>query len=105
MAQAHAGDRAGGEQRAVSECTTKEIDLGGGIQNAEVRFIDGVPDGLYYEHPCVNGRLSPGYVGFDPPWRGEWKLISVEPLTISPSLLCRACGHHGFVRGGKWVPA
>lgn len=35
----------------------------------------------------------------------EWKVEKAEPLTLSPSLLCRACGDHGWVREGKWVPA
>lgn len=28
-----------------------------------------------------------------------------EHLTLSPSVVCRTCGHHGFVRAGRWVPA
>lgn len=34
-----------------------------------------------------------------------WRVEQDEPLTLSPSLLCRACGDHGFVRDGKWVRA
>jgi hypothetical protein len=34
-----------------------------------------------------------------------WTLESKEPLTVSPSLLCRSCGSHGFIRDGKWVQA
>ena len=34
-----------------------------------------------------------------------WKVESREPLTLSPSLLCRICGDHGWVRAGCWVPA
>lgn len=37
--------------------------------------------------------------------RAYWVMESEEPLTLSPSLLCTACGDHGFVRDGKWVPA
>ena len=33
-----------------------------------------------------------------------WTMESKEPLTLSPSFLCH-CGHHGFIRGGKWVGA
>lgn len=33
-----------------------------------------------------------------------WDLLSADPLTISPSLLC-SCGAHGFIREGKWAPA
>ena len=34
-----------------------------------------------------------------------WQVEAWEPLTISPSLLCMRCGDHGFIRGGRWVPA
>lgn len=34
-----------------------------------------------------------------------WKVECWEPLTLSPSLLCRGCGDHGFIRAGKWVRA
>lgn len=34
-----------------------------------------------------------------------WTVVSKDPLTISPSILCPACGTHGFIRAGKWVPA
>ena len=39
--------------------------------------------------------------------RAIWQVISWEPLTLSPSILCLAegCGDHGFIREGKWVPA
>ena len=35
----------------------------------------------------------------------SWELEAIEPVTLSPSLACRACGDHGFIRGGKWVKA
>ena len=89
----------------MSQTLVKPIDLGGGIQNAEVRFYadDGRPGGLYYEHPCKDGKLSPGWIPFEGPQ--AWQLLKLEPLTLSPSLLCRSCGHHGFVREGRWVSA
>lgn len=34
-----------------------------------------------------------------------YPLVGGEPLTLSPSLLCKTCGDHGFIRGGKWVAA
>lgn len=33
------------------------------------------------------------------------QIISVEPLTISPSILCVDCGLHGFIRDGRWISA
>lgn len=35
----------------------------------------------------------------------RWQVESWDPLTVSPSLLCRACGDHGLIVEGKWVPA
>lgn len=33
------------------------------------------------------------------------ELVSLDPLTISPSLGCPECGLHGFIRDGQWIPA
>lgn len=34
----------------------------------------------------------------------SWDVGSYDPLTLSPSLACRSCGHHGFIHGGQWWP-
>lgn len=43
------------------------------------------------------------------PWVGAstsaHTLVSREPLHLEPSLQWNCCGLHGFVRGGKWIPA
>lgn len=52
------------------------------------------------------------------PARPRWQVLSWEPLTLTPSLLCKArrfgpdgpipgteCGDHGFIRGGRWERA
>jgi len=39
------------------------------------------------------------------PDRALWQVESIDPLTLSPSLLCGQCGDHGFIRGGRWVRA
>jgi hypothetical protein len=36
--------------------------------------------------------------------RATWHVESLEPLTLSPSILC-SCGDHGFIRDGRWIPA
>lgn len=42
-------------------------------------------------------------------WRSStgpnWTLVSMQPFHIEPSVHCLACGDHGFIRDGKWVPA
>lgn len=57
------------------------------------------------------GKWCAGYVAFERPeaaWyvpsSPHWDVISEEPLTLSPSLLCTTCQHHGFIREGRWEP-
>jgi hypothetical protein len=71
--------------------------------------------GIILWHRATDGQACGGYVCFA---RGEddekrnrptWTVESLEPLTISPSVLCKGdygCGGtHGFIREGKWVSA
>ena len=81
------------------------VDIGHGVR-IEKRYLDGRLDGVAYWHPQPSGvGECSGYVSVKPAWADGWDLVQLEPLTLSPSLLCRACGHHGFIRDGKWVPA
>lgn len=60
---------------------------------------DGQPGG------CMSGAMldcAPEAVTAGQP---TWHVECWEPLTLSPSLLCRMCGDHGFIRGGRWVVA
>lgn len=79
-------------------------------QYADIPDCDRV--GAYVYHSTPDGKPCSGYVCFDTapePLRGDntqtWHVESSEPLTLSPSLLCRGCGDHGFVREGRWQPA
>lgn len=65
-------------------------------------------------HPPVEGKCDgDGFIAFEGrSWArsfeariATWTIESDEPFTLSPSILCRACGDHGFIRGGKWVRA
>ena len=87
-------------------------DYGHGVRGRLLVDDDGVVHGFEYEHPRPDGAagwrdgLCAGYAPckkFD--GRDVWTLVSAEPLHLEPSLLCGACGHHGFVRAGQWVPA
>lgn len=57
-----------------------------------------------------NGLWCVGYVPFNVqsdywvPRSPHWDVLSTDPLTLHPSLLCD-CGSHGFIREGKWVGA
>lgn len=56
---------------------------------------------------------SAGYIAFTgrptPEWWSPsapaWEVVSEDPLTLSPSLACGTCPHHGWIRDGIWVPA
>lgn len=85
---------------------------------------DGIPDAdpwgaiIYHRNPRT-GEPCHGGVMFDGPTQRQidpdrpcWQVESLDPLTISPSVLCRfpasdgqECGDHGFIRAGRWVPA
>lgn len=67
---------------------------------------DVLPDHLEWMHDCV--------ASFGTPFRNEtvlplgpngWQIVQAEPLTVTPSILCRMCGCHGFITNGEWVPA
>jgi hypothetical protein len=79
---------------------------------------EGIPDverwGLIVEHKKPDGSDCAGAITFDGevqqrvhPQAPKWVVESWDPLTVSPSLLCRAegCTDHGFIRDGRWVPA
>ncbi len=90
------------------------IDIGHGvfIQYVSWNGVDKV--GLIEDHKRRdNGdQCFGGSVMFDVPAvrdqlqeQSMWTVESWEPLTLSPSLLCTVCGHHGWIRDGRWVPA
>lgn len=87
------------------------IDLGHGVSMAWATKDD-ERVGLLESHSGPDGEECSGYVTFDLPKAREvepegpfWRVESWEPLTISPSVLCRQCGNHGFIRDGNWIPA
>ena len=75
--------------------------------------------GAIISHIAPDGSDCMSSINFDlPDTKGlfadeaKWQVISWEPLTVAPSLLCRAplerggeCGDHGFIREGKWALA
>ena len=75
-------------------------DIGHGVRIAK-HYVDGLFVGVAYVH----GDECEGYAVVKREGSLVWSVLQEEPLTLSPSLLCLACGHHGFIREGRWVPA
>lgn len=66
------------------------------------------PVGLMEDHGCGIAGWIP-FANADEPFnasRHGWTVEDWEPatFTLSPSLLCRHCGAHGYIRQGRWVP-
>lgn len=89
----------------MTECTQTEWrDIGHGV-SIQLRSVDGELNGVAYKHTCGEVRGAEDYVPVKPAWGNGWDVVQLDPLTLAPSLLCTSCGHHGFIRDGKWVPA
>lgn len=67
---------------------------------------DGALEGIVEVHTNAHGDECVGAVPFNMlrkpnfMYTGEWPNISV-----TPSILCKRCMNHGYIRDGKWVPA
>lgn len=72
-------------------------------------YYEGEWVGIHEWHKTSDGKWCVGWIPFTgTAWQAggdTWEVQSLDPLTISPSLLCRSCGSHGFIRQGVWVPA
>jgi hypothetical protein len=90
---------------------SRDIELGGGHylsrtvdRDGELAgFIDVHPDARDPRQECCGAVPLEGTAGATA--GHAWKLVSADPVTLAPSLLCPTCGNHGFVRDGQWVPA
>lgn len=91
------------------------VDLGSDVMIMfQTREASGdVRVGFIETHPTPEGIGCHGQVIFDIPEAAgitgpKWQLVSLDPLHIEPSVLCGrndgtgGCGHHGFVRNGRW---
>lgn len=84
------------------------FDIGHGVT---IWFVStkGVISGIGFEHRCAGARPSQSWIPFKGRPHGcdliGWTVETEDPLTLSPSILCPECGHHGFIRAGRWVPA
>lgn len=91
----------------------EQIDIGHGVQIRYTSWADHDKVGLIWNHLKPDGTACFGSgLLFDLPGvrqafpeRALWTVEQWEPLIISPSLLCRGCGLHGWIRSDLWVPA
>jgi hypothetical protein len=79
-------------------------------QYADLPDVD--PIGAIETHPAPNGSPCEASLTFDSdvarrvfPNYPYWTVHCLDPLTLSPSLLCHQCGSHGFIRDGLWIAA
>ena len=88
------------------------IDIGSDHHMAFFSWHEVAHAGVMVKHPSKGqnhipaGDLCMGSIGFDLPETkgmsgGKWQVQSMDPLTVSPSLLC-SCGNHGYIRNGRW---
>ena len=93
-----------------------ELDLGRRHRIIFAEYAGEPRVGGNVQHPPVDGKCSGnGWISFEGrAWARafagnadfqSWKVENDDPLTLSPSILCRACGDHGRIRSGKWEPA
>jgi hypothetical protein len=85
------------------------LDLGCGVSIVLVEY-EGAVVGLEETHLNQEGQPCRGWVALDSApeqlrAHSCWHVVSKNPLTLTPSIKCRACGNHGFIREGRWVPA
>lgn len=90
-----------------------EHDIGDGVGISWI--VDAATDvvlGLIERHDCAFGRAGgqvPVVSAFQPDadhWTVEaGDLGTVAGLTLTPSIRCAMCGHHGFIVDGRWQPA
>lgn len=98
----------------VNKSGRDELDIGDGHTMVFASYKGEPRVGANVIHAAADGSKCEGWIAFagrswansfGPGAIATWTVESDEPITLSPSILCRACGDHGFVRGGKWVRA
>lgn len=88
-----------------------DLDIGHGVRIVYTVVGSHRPGGLIEYHLTPEGRECGTSVLFDFdgvrnafPDRPVWTVQQLTPLTLTPSILCRRCGHHGRITSGRWRP-
>lgn len=95
----------------MDDVMASAVDLGHGVRVVFTAWNRHDKAGLLVEHPCGDDDNHISGIMFDLPGVAEafpdrplWELVTLDPLTVRPSLKCRACGHHGWITDGRWEP-
>jgi hypothetical protein len=96
------------QETVEARASVDQLNLGHGHFFAAVIGADEHLVGWLHTHPdarSTTGVLCQSFCAVRP-LNGSpvHQIVSVEPLTLLPSLLCRMCGAHGHVTNGKWEP-
>lgn len=98
----------------ASNDNTDRIDMGDDHVLVFAEYEGQSRVGCNIEHKKPDGTPCSGWLAFEgrtwaaafsPDSIATWKVLSEDPLTLSPSVLCRVCGDHGFVHNGRWKRA
>lgn len=102
------------EDGKVSYQRKVDIDLGDNHTLIFSDYKDEKKVGAAVWHLKPDGTECSGWISFaGRAWANEfkanpiktWEVVQEDPLTLTPSLLCRQCGDHGYIREGRWVRA
>lgn len=79
------------------------LDLGLGHRFTPAFGREGEHVGWMHHHTAPDGQPCVSFCAIVPGYGAEvHRVEQAEPLTLSPSLKCRACGSHGVVTKGRW---
>ncbi len=80
-------------------------DIGGDSSIRELRNKDGILLAIHWRHGTGHCAEADNNFVSTTNYMGDgWTIVSEDPLTLSPSLLCTICKTHGYIRNGRWDP-
>lgn len=77
---------------------SRVVDHGSGVQS--LHYPDGI---IRIRHHCKTIDGDDIYIAPALQLAGGHRIVSQDPLTIEPSILCPDCGLHGWIRDGQWT--
>lgn len=93
---------------------TTSINLGNGWELSPIVDTDGESVGYLIGGPaapvcpypeCATVGRCGGLIRTRPTeGRPHWTIVTADPLTLTPSIVCKCKGQHGHVVAGQYVP-